>query len=629
MAVFQLSQVFLWAHKLNMHKLIFFLALISSFTCNIYAQESNYIDSLLKWINDHPKIDSQYIQTLHRLSYRFSEKDIRKSYYYYQRVSQISDSINFTFGKSLAQINLGLLLLNSASFDASNTAFFKAIDYADACGAVRLKAASLNNIGDNFLSLRNYDKCREYTKKAIPINIQLIPTWGSRGIAINYELLFRCDFSQKLYSNAKANLERGVPYALSANDNYIFSQYDVGFGKLQALDGNIDSAKYFFRKAIDEAKVQNDLRNQFSAYIAEAKYLKNLSKHKKLTLLDSALSIAKNTQYFEGISNAAEQISITYDQIGMTDSALVYFRLYRSGFDSLFSQNSSLNLVINESEWLVKKKEIENQHLLELSQLQKKQIVFKNALLFSALILLLLTIVIAFSINKSIQAKKKRTEFSFKQKIAESQIQSLRAQMNPHFIFNCLNSIENFMMQNEKRKASDYLHKFSLLIRTILDSSRNELTTVALDMEALKLYIDLEQMRFNNKFSYKENIGPLLTAEDRNVPSLLIQPFVENAIVHGIAHSDRTDLKLVVSATLENNYIKYVIQDNGIGRTKAADYNKLNKLHHKSVGLKITEDRIRLFNGEENLNGYIKIIDLYNADNKPDGTRVEVKIKAI
>ena len=119
-----------------------------------FAQEDNYIDSLLDWINKHPKIDSQYIQTLHRISYRYSEKDVKKSYYYYQKVEQLSDSINFTFGKSLAQINLGLLLSNSASFDASNNAFFKAIDYAEAVWMLRLKSVSLNNIGDNFLKLK-------------------------------------------------------------------------------------------------------------------------------------------------------------------------------------------------------------------------------------------------------------------------------------------------------------------------------------------------------------------------------------------------------------------------------------------------------------------------------------------
>jgi LytS/YehU family sensor histidine kinase len=237
-------------------------------------------------------------------------------------------------------------------------------------------------------------------------------------------------------------------------------------------------------------------------------------------------------------------------------------------------------------------------------------------------------LVTAFFINKSIQSKKNRTEFSFRQKIAESQIQSLRAQMNPHFIFNCLNSIENFMMQNEKRKASDYLHKFALLIRTILESSRDELTTVSQDMEALQLYIDLEQMRFNNKFCYRENIDPQLLKGDYNVPSLLIQPYVENAIVHGIAHSDKTDLQLTVSATLEEEYIKYVIEDNGIGRSQAASYNALNKLHHKSIGLKITEDRIHLFNQDQKFGDFIVITDLYNSDNKPEGTRVEVKVKA-
>ncbi|KAA9039110.1 hypothetical protein FW778_09740 [Ginsengibacter hankyongi] len=609
-----------------MRKQFILLAILYFFSGNIFSQDNSYVDSLVNWINEHPKVDSQYIQTLHRLSYRYSENDVKKSYYYYQKVQDLSDSLNFTFGKSLAQINLGILLSNSASLDASNNAFFKAIDYADECGALRLKSVSLNNAADNFLSLRNFEKCREYTNEAIPINIKL-KAW--RGVAINYELLQRCDLSQKLYADAREKLIKGMPYAILANENYIFSQYSVGFGKLYALANKVDSAKYYFRKAIDEAKAENDLRNQFSAYLAEAKYLKNLRSKKRLTLLDSALNIAKKTQYFEGISKASEQLSITYDQMGLTDSALNYFRLYRSGFDSLFSQNTSLNLIINESEWLVKKKEIENQHLLELSQLQKKQIVFKNALLLSALILLVLTIVIAFFINKSIQAKKKKTESAFKQKIAESQIQSLRAQMNPHFIFNSLNSIENFMMQNEKRKASDYLHKFALLIRTILDSSRNEITTVSLDMEALKLYIDLEQMRFHNKFRYEEFVDPKLLSGDYNVPSLLIQPYVENAIVHGIAHSDKNNLILTVSATLEGEFIKYVIEDNGIGRNQAEDYNKINKLHHKSVGLKITEDRVRLFNKDENLNGHIKIIDVYNTDKKPGGTRVEVKIKAI
>ncbi len=606
-----------------MRKYLFLFPII--FCINNHANgQGKFVDSLIGWINKNPVVDSQYIQTLHRISYRLSEKDADGAYYYYEKVSKLSDSLNFTFGKSLAQINLGILHYSYGNLVASNNSFFQAIDYAEECGALRLKAVSLNNIGDNFKTLKSYKKCRQYTYQAVEINKE-IKAW--RGVAINYELLQECDLEEKLYKSARDNLEKGMPYALLANENYILSQFYLGFGKLNAIENRIDSALFYFGKAMGQAMVQNDLRNKFQVYLAEAEYLEKLPADRKIILLDSALSIAKRTGYNEGISKAAEQLSLLYEKKKDKDSSLIFYHIYRTAFDSLFSENNRRNVLNNESEWLIRRKETENRHLLELSILQNRQIIFKNALLVAVFILLFLTIVIAFFINKSIQSKKKRAEFLFKQKLAESQIQSLRAQMNPHFIFNCLNSIENFMMQNEKRKASDYMHKFALLIRTILESSRNELTTVLQDLEALKLYIDLEQMRFHNKFCYQENIDPDLLRGDYYVPSLLIQPYVENAIVHGMAHSDRADLKLTVSASLEDDYIKYVIKDNGIGRSQAADYNKLNKLRHKSVGLKITEDRIHLYNQEHSANGYVKITDLVDGNNNPVGTRVEVKIK--
>lgn len=222
-----------------------------------------------------------------------------------------------------------------------------------------------------------------------------------------------------------------------------------------------------------------------------------------------------------------------------------------------------------------------------------------------------------------------KKQIGFKQKIAETEMQALRAQMNPHFIFNSLNSIENFIMKNEKRLASDYLNKFSRLIRSILDSSRNELVPITKDMEALKLYIDLEQLRFNNKFTYHEYIDPQLLQGDYLVPSLLIQPYVENAIVHGISHSHDEKLQLTVTAILEVDYIKYTIQDNGVGRAKAAAYNSQNKPGHKSVGLQITADRIALFNVEKQANVSVRLTDLFDDDKTPSGTRVDIHLKAI
>ncbi len=222
-----------------------------------------------------------------------------------------------------------------------------------------------------------------------------------------------------------------------------------------------------------------------------------------------------------------------------------------------------------------------------------------------------------------------RQEASFKQKIAETEMMALRSQMNPHFIFNSLNSIENFMMQNEKRLASNYLNKFARLIRMILDSGRNELVPLAKDMEALRLYIDLEQLRFNNKFCFRLHVDPLLLNGDYKVPALLIQPYVENAIVHGLAHSERDDLSLAVSAIMAGEYIHYSIEDNGIGRQLSSHYNQQNRPHHKSVGLTITEERINIFNRKQHANGRVTITDLFDKNEESSGTKVDIFIKAV
>jgi sugar lactone lactonase YvrE len=241
---------------------------------------------------------------------------------------------------------------------------------------------------------------------------------------------------------------------------------------------------------------------------------------------------------------------------------------------------------------------------------------------FKMLAVLFMGFVILYFVKRRIKNIRKESEL--KQQITETKMQALRAQMNPHFIFNSLNSIENFIMQNNKRLASDYLNKFARLIRMILDSSRNEIVPLSKDMEALQLYIDLEQLRFNNKFSCSMYIDPALLNGDYSVPSLIIQPYVENAIVHGLAHSEKTNLALSVTAALEGSNIKYTITDNGVGRKQAAEYNSQNKPHHKSVGLDITEARLKNFNNNNSDINKVKITDLYESGDKPAGTKVEI-----
>jgi ligand-binding sensor domain-containing protein/putative methionine-R-sulfoxide reductase with GAF domain len=230
---------------------------------------------------------------------------------------------------------------------------------------------------------------------------------------------------------------------------------------------------------------------------------------------------------------------------------------------------------------------------------------------------------------KSIEAEQmlQRTHiemYSMNEQLSKAKLEALRAQMNPHFIFNCLNSIDNLIQMDEKEKATLYLAKFATLIRSILESSSEDEVDCWKDMETLQLYLELEALRFDNKFSYEVTIAAEIKNGDYKVPPLVIQPFVENAIHHGLLNKIEHDKKLLVDVAVTNNHIHYRIEDNGVGRVKAALYKQLNQPAYESMGMRITADRISLFNQQSNSS--IKIEDLYDENKRPAGTKVEVQL---
>ena len=239
---------------------------------------------------------------------------------------------------------------------------------------------------------------------------------------------------------------------------------------------------------------------------------------------------------------------------------------------------------------------------------------------FKILCLLLAALLVYIAMRKRIRTI--RHEAGLKHTIAETEMMALRAQMNPHFIFNCLNSIDNLIQTNEKEKATFYLSRFAKLIRSILENSQHNVVPCWKDIETLKLYLEMEKLRWDEKFSCKVDISDDIFHGDYKVPPLVIQPFVENAIHHGLLNKLDANRKLWVEVFVKDNHIHYIIEDNGVGRKRANTYKQLNKPSHESVGMQITAKRINLFNQQKN--GAVTITDLFDAHNEPIGTKVEV-----
>lgn len=480
---------------------------------------------------------------------------------------------------------------------------------------------ALANLGELHNSMEDPVKAISYSKEALDyladVNMPYMQT--ATNIADYY-------IGQKQNDSAMAYLQKSDAVARKINDEAQLIINQVILARIYISLGKSNEAKLLLMKALQEQSKTDDNWNLCRTLLYTAELDTSLHQYNEAkSHLLQVMDISKNKEFRIYTVTALQNMALLLSKTGNYKDALQYQLEYSRLRDSLSTTRAKTDLNDLEISYKTIQKEQEIELLKKDNDL--KTLELKNSrqsLIFYVtgfIMLLAISGIIFYQRNRRQKIESERMK-------AELQTQILRSQMNPHFIFNCLNSIENFIMQNNKRQASDYLNKFSLLIRNILNSSRNEVVPVAKDMEALQLYIELEQLRFNYKFDYKLLVDPLLKNGDYRVPSLLIQPFVENAIVHGLAHSEENDLNLIITASLDNENIRYTIQDNGVGREKAKVYNMKNKPYHKSVGLKITEERINLYNND-NKEDAIRITDLYDDNRNPDGTRIEIILKAV
>lgn len=244
-----------------------------------------------------------------------------------------------------------------------------------------------------------------------------------------------------------------------------------------------------------------------------------------------------------------------------------------------------------------------------------------------AAILLLAALVVAFiRYRLKVTQKEKERDNELNRNLLTLKLKALRAQMNPHFTFNVMNSIQHFILNKDEESAHRYLSKFSRLIRTILNNSETDSVPLADEMKALALYLELEAMRFDHSFAYTIAVDAGIDAGHVMVPSMLMQPYVENAILHGILPL-KAGGRIHVQVLRDANLLKCIIEDNGVGRANAAQ-NRRHK-EHKSFGTSITKERLSAINALHNSFMSENVEDLYDAAGRPAGTRVIIYIPLI
>jgi ligand-binding sensor domain-containing protein len=249
-----------------------------------------------------------------------------------------------------------------------------------------------------------------------------------------------------------------------------------------------------------------------------------------------------------------------------------------------------------------------------------KTVWFYVLLFFCSLTILILSIRLRI---RGIKNKEKRkTELN--KKIANIELQALRAQMNPHFIFNTMTSIQHYISNNDTDAALKYLSKFAKLMRSIIGNSKQQMIPIAEELHALNLYLELEIMRFTDKFEYTIVVDENIDSNYDRIPSMLIQPYVENAIIHGLLPKQGHG-KISIHLQKQTDSILCTIEDNGIGRERAKEFKKNRVQQHKSMGMSITQERLDILNSSLNQNLNAQIIDLFE-NGEPSGTKVQIMI---
>jgi tetratricopeptide (TPR) repeat protein len=470
--------------------------------------------------------------------------------------------------------NIGHIDMKAGNYREAVDYCSKALMYAEKSKDKIYYASALNDMALAYRRLKKYDQALNYCKKAIAINKEIDNEYG---IGLNYQIM----------------------------------------GDIYALTDNLRDANSLLQEGMEILEKSNDLTARSMTLLSI------VGLDIKLKQYDKAEKNMKLCHNLAQASGDLEVMSLYYyhqyqlDSVkGLVNNALASFIRYHE-LNAQIS-NSRMNERISEIQttYEMQRHEQENKLLKSENEIQqmrinKSRIVIMILCGFFSLIFIITLLIL------------RHQQLLTKHKIIELKQQNLNQQMNPHFIYNCLTSIQSFIFHNDISNSLEYLSKFSRLMRKILENSQKQYMSVQDEIEVLTLYLKLESIRFKGKFNYEIKVDDKIDLIQFKIPSLLIQPFVENSIWHGIQNKKGMG-KIQITFNLSEKSIFCTIEDNGIGREYAEKLKDKDLNNHVSLGGSITQARIKLLKSLYGNKLGIQYIDLKDFSNEPAGTRVEL-----
>ncbi|WP_271783366.1 tetratricopeptide repeat protein [Aquimarina algiphila] len=550
-----------------------------------YDEAINFYKKALK-IQEQQQIDTDLASSYNNLGvvYKLQGKYI-DALEYYNKTLQIdleSGNKNYIAG---SYANIGIIYKMFGNYPKALEYYFKSLKISEELDNQKYIANNYNNIGGLYHEQNDYQSALKYHLKSLNIRKQIN---DKKGIATCYLNIGHA------YSALKDH-EKAYSYQLKALElqKELGNKGKIATAQINIGENFIEAKKYseaipFLKKGISASNEIETTDISISGMNLLGESLFELGKYQQAEkiLSESALK-AKEIGLLKEAGIASENLAKAQSALGNHKAALKSYEVYHTIYDSLLGQEKAKQLSQLQVQYETEKKEQEIKSLAQQASIQAlelKQANFNKTIFAVVAILIFLAGFVVFLMNRQKQLNLKHRAQNIEQNL-------LRVQMNPHFIFNAMTSIQDYMNQGNSKKASIYLVKFSKLIRQVLDNSRNEFISLDQEINMLENYLSIQNLKREHPFTFKIELEEGLSVEEIAIPPMFAQPFIENAIEHGIT-SIKENATIHILFSIEKNNLILKISDNGMGMEKTLKY-KQEK--HTSHAIKITEERIELY----------------------------------